>query len=80
MTIIEKFGIEVDGEVPDCQPKEVPADVYDRYRAMMKQTENFSVRFWRIIRNPSCWMQTVSIPSAGKTWDRLRKKPKHVSS
>ena len=42
MTIREKFGIEVDGEVPDCQPKEVPADVYDRYRAMMKQTENLS--------------------------------------
>ena len=42
MTIREKFGIEVDGEVPDCQPKELPADVYDRYRAMMKQTENLS--------------------------------------
>ena len=42
MTIREKFGIEVDGEVPDYQPKEVPADVYDRYRAMMKQTENLS--------------------------------------
>ena len=42
MTIREKFGIEVDGEVSDCQPKEVPADVYDRYRAMMKQTENLS--------------------------------------
>lgn len=42
MTIREKFGIDVDGEVPDCQFKEVPADVYDRYRAMMKQTENLS--------------------------------------
>jgi hypothetical protein len=42
MTIREKFGIDVDGEVPDCQPQEVPADVYDRYRAMMKQTENLS--------------------------------------
>ena len=42
MTIREKFGIEVDGEVPDCQPKEVSTDVYDRYRAMMKQTENLS--------------------------------------
>ena len=42
MTIREKFGIEVDGEVPDCQPQEVPADVYDRYRAMIKQTENLS--------------------------------------
>lgn len=40
MTIREKFGIEVDGEVPDCQPQEVPASVFDRYRAMMKQTEN----------------------------------------
>lgn len=42
MTIREKFGIEVDGEVPDCQPKETSTDVYDRYRAMMKQTENLS--------------------------------------
>lgn len=42
MTIREKFGIEVDGEVPDYQPQEVPAEVYDRYRAMMKQTENLS--------------------------------------
>lgn len=42
MTIREKFGIEVDGEVPDCQPQEVPAEVYDRYRAMMKQTEKLS--------------------------------------
>ena len=42
MTIREKFGIEVDGEVPDCKHKEVPADVYDRYRAMMKRTENLS--------------------------------------
>ena len=42
MTIREKFGIEVDGEVPNCQPKEVSTDVYDRYRAMMKQTENLS--------------------------------------
>lgn len=42
MTIREKFGIEVDGEVPDFQPQEVSADVYDRYRAMMKQTENLS--------------------------------------
>ena len=42
MTIREKFGIEVDGEVPDCQPQEVPADVYDRYRVMMRQTENLS--------------------------------------
>lgn len=42
MTIREKFGIDVDGEVPDCQPQEVPADVYDRYRAMMKKTENLS--------------------------------------
>ena len=42
MTIREKFGIEVDGEVLDCQPKEVPAEVYDRYRAMMKRTENLS--------------------------------------
>ena len=42
MTIREKFGIEVDGEVPDCQTKEVTAEVYDRYRAMMKQTENLS--------------------------------------
>ena len=42
MTIREKFGIDVDGEVPDCQPEEVPAEVYDRYRAMMKQAENLS--------------------------------------
>ena len=42
MTIREKFGIDVDGEVPDCQPTEVSNDVYDRYRAMMKQTENLS--------------------------------------
>ena len=42
MKIREKFGIDVDGEVPDCQPEEVPAEVYDRYRAMMKQTENLS--------------------------------------
>lgn len=42
MTIREKFGIDVDGEVPDYQPKEVSTDVYDRYRAMMKQTENLS--------------------------------------
>ena len=42
MTIREKFGIDVDGEVPDCQPEEVSTDVYDRYRAMMKQTENLS--------------------------------------
>ena len=42
MTIREKFGIEVDGEVPDYQPTEVPAEVFDRYRAMMKQTENLS--------------------------------------
>lgn len=42
MTIREKFGIDVDGEVPDCQPQEVPASVFDRYRAMMKQTENLS--------------------------------------
>lgn len=42
MTMREKFGIDVDGEVPDCQFKEVPAEVYDRYRAMMKQTENLS--------------------------------------
>ena len=42
MTMREKFGIDVDGEVPDCQPKEMQADVYDRYRAMMKQTENLS--------------------------------------
>lgn len=42
MTIREKFGIDVDGEVPDCEFKEVSADVYDRYRAMMKQTENLS--------------------------------------
>lgn len=42
MTIREKFGIDVDGEVPDCQFKEVSTDVYDRYRAMMKQTENLS--------------------------------------
>ena len=42
MTIREKFGIDVDGEVPDCQPKEVPAEVFDRYRTMMKQTENLS--------------------------------------
>ena len=42
MTIREKYGIEVDGEVPDYQPKEVSTDVYDRYRAMMKQTENLS--------------------------------------
>lgn len=42
MTIREKFGIEVDGEVPDCQPQEVSAEVYDRYRAMMKQTEKLS--------------------------------------
>ena len=42
MMIRKKFGIEVDGEIPDCQPKEVPAEVYDRYRAMMKQTENLS--------------------------------------
>ena len=44
MTMREKFGIDVDGEVPDCQPQEVPADVYDRYRAMMKQTENLSLK------------------------------------
>ena len=42
MTIREKYGIEVDGEVPDYQPKEVSTGVYDRYRAMMKQTENLS--------------------------------------
>ena len=42
MTIREKYGISVDGEVPDYQPKEVPAEVFDRYRAMMKQTENLS--------------------------------------
>ena len=42
MTIREKYGIDVDGEVPDYHPKEVPAEVYDRYRAMMKQTENLS--------------------------------------
>lgn len=42
MTMREKFGIEVDGEVPDCQPQEVPAEVYDRYRAMMKQMEILS--------------------------------------
>jgi len=42
MTIREKFGIDVDGEVPDCQPQEISTDVYDRYRAMMKQTENLS--------------------------------------
>ena len=42
MTIREKFGIDVDGEVPDFQPKEMPAEVFDRYRAMMKQTENLS--------------------------------------
>lgn len=42
MTIREKFGIDYDGEVPDCQPTEVPAEVFDRYRAMMKQTENLS--------------------------------------
>ena len=40
----EKFGIEVDGEVPDCQPKEVPAEVYDRYRAMMKQRRTYPTR------------------------------------
>lgn len=42
MTFREKYGIAVDDEVPDYQPKEVSADVYDRYRAMMKQTENLS--------------------------------------
>lgn len=42
MTFREKFGIAVDDEVSDSQPKEVSADVYDRYRAMMKQTENLS--------------------------------------
>ena len=42
MTFREKYGIEVDSEIPDYQPKEVSADVYDRYRAMMKQTENLS--------------------------------------
>lgn len=42
MTFREKYGIAVDSEIPDYQPKEVSADVYDRYRAMMKQTENLS--------------------------------------
>lgn len=42
MTFRDKYGIAVDSEVPDCQPQEVSADVYDRYRAMMKQTENLS--------------------------------------
>ena len=42
MKIREKFGIDVDGEVPDCQPTEVPSEVFDRYRAMMKQTESLS--------------------------------------
>lgn len=42
MTFREKYGIDVDGEVPDYQPTEVPAEVFDRYRAMMKQTENLS--------------------------------------
>ena len=44
MTMREKFGIDVDGEVPDCRPQEVPSEVFDRYRAMMKQTENLSYK------------------------------------
>lgn len=42
MTFREKYGIAVDDEVPEYQQQEVSTDVYDRYRAMMKQTENLS--------------------------------------
>lgn len=42
MTFREKYGIAVDDEVPEYPQQEVSTDVYDRYRAMMKQTENLS--------------------------------------
>ena len=42
MTFREKYGIAVDDEIPDYKPQEVSTDVYDRYRAMMKQIENLS--------------------------------------
>lgn len=42
MTFREKYGIAVDDEVPEYPQQEISTDVYDRYRAMMKKTENLS--------------------------------------
>ena len=44
MTFREKYGIPVDDEVPEYPQQEVSTDVFDRYRAMMKQTENLSYK------------------------------------